>query len=58
MPGVKPARYLARFHWVTIVKVPQFPAAYLACGKMVLPPTAKDLMVKYSSCGAARRGWA
>ena len=29
MPGVKPARYMARFHWVTIVTVRQFPADYL-----------------------------
>ena len=29
MPGVKPARYMARFHWVTIVTVRQFPANYL-----------------------------
>lgn len=26
MPGIKPARYLARFHWVTIVEVGAFPA--------------------------------
>ncbi|MDN2708617.1 MmcQ/YjbR family DNA-binding protein [Janthinobacterium sp. SUN118] len=30
MPGVKPARYMGRFHWVTIVDVAQFPADYLA----------------------------
>lgn len=30
MPGVKPARYMGRFHWVTIVKVEQFPPDYLA----------------------------
>ena len=29
IPGVKPARYRGRFHWVTIVEVPRFPAAYL-----------------------------
>ncbi len=29
MPGAKPARYMARFHWVTIVAVRQFPADYL-----------------------------
>lgn len=29
MPGVKPARYLARFHWVTIVAVATFPEDYL-----------------------------
>ena len=28
-PGVKPARYRGRFHWVTIVEVPCFPASYL-----------------------------
>lgn len=28
-PGIKPARYLARFHWVTIVDVGAFPEAYL-----------------------------
>jgi predicted DNA-binding protein (MmcQ/YjbR family) len=30
MPGVKPARYMGRFHWVTIVDVSKFPADYLA----------------------------
>lgn len=30
VPGVKPARYMGRFHWITIVKVEQFPAGYLA----------------------------
>ncbi|MGX9786588.1 MmcQ/YjbR family DNA-binding protein [Janthinobacterium lividum] len=30
MPGVKPARYMGRFHWVTIVDVTRFPADYLA----------------------------
>lgn len=29
IPGVKPARYMGRFHWVTIVDVNAFPAAYL-----------------------------
>lgn len=29
MPGVKPARYMARFRWITIVKVEEFPADYL-----------------------------
>ena len=29
MPGVKPARYMGRFHWVTIVDVTRFPADYL-----------------------------
>ena len=28
-PGVKPARYRGRFHWVTIVEVSRFPASYL-----------------------------
>ena len=30
IPGIKPARYMGRFHWVTVVKISQFPAAYLA----------------------------
>lgn len=30
MPGVKPARYMGRFHWITIVDVARFPADYLA----------------------------
>lgn len=30
MPGVAPARYRGRWHWVTIVKVEAFPSAYLA----------------------------
>lgn len=29
MPGVKPARYMGRFHWVTIVDVCSFPPAWL-----------------------------
>ena len=29
LPGVKPARYRGRYHWVTIVQVPGFPASYL-----------------------------
>ncbi len=29
VPGVKPARYMGRFHWVTIVAVGAFPADYL-----------------------------
>ncbi|HVH33309.1 MAG TPA: MmcQ/YjbR family DNA-binding protein [Tahibacter sp.] len=29
MPGVKPARYMARHRWVTVVDVAAFPAAYL-----------------------------
>ena len=28
-PGVKPARYMHRFHWVTIVKVSYFDEEYL-----------------------------
>ena len=29
MPGVKPARWRGRWHWVTIVEVRRFPAEYL-----------------------------
>lgn len=29
MPGFKPARYMARFHWITIVDVGAVPADYL-----------------------------
>ncbi|MES3023324.1 MAG: MmcQ/YjbR family DNA-binding protein [Pseudomonadota bacterium] len=29
MPGVKPARYMGRFHWVSVVDVRHFPADYL-----------------------------
>jgi predicted DNA-binding protein (MmcQ/YjbR family) len=29
VPGVKPARYRGRFHWITVVNVSSFPAAYL-----------------------------
>lgn len=29
IPGVKPARYRGRYHWITIVNVKGFPAAYL-----------------------------
>ncbi|MCG8393916.1 MAG: MmcQ/YjbR family DNA-binding protein [Pseudomonadales bacterium] len=28
-PGIKPARYMHRFHWVTVVKVPSVPEDYL-----------------------------
>jgi predicted DNA-binding protein (MmcQ/YjbR family) len=27
--GVKPARYRGRYHWITIVDIEKFPAAYL-----------------------------
>jgi predicted DNA-binding protein (MmcQ/YjbR family) len=27
--GVKPARYRGRYHWITIIEVEKFPAAYL-----------------------------
>ncbi len=30
VPGIKPARYMARFHWVTIVQPKALPATYLA----------------------------
>ncbi|MGH8077318.1 MAG: MmcQ/YjbR family DNA-binding protein [Lysobacter sp.] len=29
VPGIKPARYMGRYHWVTIVDVRRMPAAYL-----------------------------
>jgi predicted DNA-binding protein (MmcQ/YjbR family) len=29
MAGIKPARYMARFHWVTIVDVSSVPESYL-----------------------------
>jgi predicted DNA-binding protein (MmcQ/YjbR family) len=29
VPGVKPARYRGRYHWITIVNVASFPALYL-----------------------------
>lgn len=29
MPGVKPARYMGRFHWITVVRVGAFPTEYL-----------------------------
>lgn len=29
VPGVKPARYRGRFHWITIVNVSAFPTVYL-----------------------------
>lgn len=28
-PGIKPARYMHRFHWVTVVEVQRMPADYL-----------------------------
>lgn len=27
--GIKPARYMGRFHWITIIKVTEFPDLYL-----------------------------
>ncbi|NHZ62304.1 MmcQ/YjbR family DNA-binding protein [Massilia genomosp. 1] len=30
MPGVKPARYMGRFHWVTMVDASTFPQDWLA----------------------------
>lgn len=29
MPGVQPARYMGRYHWITIVDVLKFPEDYL-----------------------------
>jgi len=29
MPGIKPARYMGRYHWVTVVKVDSVPSDYL-----------------------------
>jgi len=29
VPGIKPARYMARYHWVTIVDAGALPAGYL-----------------------------
>ena len=29
VPGVKPARYRGRYHWITIVDVAAFPSGYL-----------------------------
>ena len=29
IPGIKPARYMARFHWVTVVHPASLPADYL-----------------------------
>lgn len=29
VPGIKPARYMGRFHWITIVDVGSVPADYL-----------------------------
>lgn len=29
VPGVRPARYRGRYHWITIVNVSTFPASYL-----------------------------
>jgi predicted DNA-binding protein (MmcQ/YjbR family) len=29
VPGVKPARYRGRYHWITIIDVNAFPAGYL-----------------------------
>ena len=39
IPGVKPARWRGRYHWVTIVTVADFPAEYLrelVCGSHAL----------------------
>lgn len=30
VPGIKPARWLGRYHWVTVVDVRSVPAAYLS----------------------------
>ena len=30
VPGIKPARYMGRFHWITIVQAHSLPADYLA----------------------------
>lgn len=43
MPGVKPARYRGRYHWVTIVKVEDFPVGYL---KELVTCSYRDAMEK------------
>ena len=49
MPGVKPARYRGRYHWITIVDVSSFPADYL--GELVKESYRRAL----SSLGKSRQ---
>lgn len=56
VPGIKPARYMARFHWVTIVDVRSVPDEYLqeliewSYTKAVARPTKA---VRRRVCGTA-----
>jgi predicted DNA-binding protein (MmcQ/YjbR family) len=49
IPGIKPARYMARFHWVTVVDPASLPADYLQ--ELVAWSHSKAL----SALGKARR---
>jgi predicted DNA-binding protein (MmcQ/YjbR family) len=42
--GIKPARYMARFHWVTIVDVRRVPPAYLRADRVVLRQGAEPVV--------------
>ncbi len=48
VPGIKPARYMARYHWVTIVNVSSVPEDYLqeliewSYARAVARPTKKS----------------
>lgn len=59
MPGVKPARYRGRFHWVTIVHVRRFPVDYLielleSSYERALAALSKARQVAIRTSGVAR----
>lgn len=54
MPGIKPARYMARFHWVTIVDVSAVPADYLV--ELIAWSYAKA-STRPGSAAARKRGY-
>lgn len=55
MPGVKPARYRGRYHWVTIVDVSTFPADYLR--ELVAASYRRALLSLGKARRAAITGW-
>lgn len=60
MPGVKPARYMGRHHWVTIVKVHEFPSPYLvdlveASYRRALASLGKARQLSISHAAAERK---
>ena len=53
-PGIKPARYMGRFHWVTIVNVNAVPAQYLQSLILLSYERALSSLPKYKRAEIAK----